>query len=50
MAFTGEALFIRGKTVPGPAIIAEDETSTLVNRHYDAHVLATGYLSLEWKS
>jgi N-methylhydantoinase A len=39
-----------GQTVPGPAIIAEDETSTLVNRHYDAHVLATGYLSLEWKS
>jgi N-methylhydantoinase A len=38
-----------GQIVPGPAIIFEDETSTLINRHYDARVLSSGYLSLEWK-
>lgn len=37
-----------GQIVQGPAIIIEDETSTLVNRHYNARVLASGYLSLEW--
>jgi N-methylhydantoinase A len=37
-----------GQVVRGPAIIVEDETSTLVNRHYDARILASGYLSLEW--
>lgn len=39
-----------GQIVTGPAIITEDETSTLVNRHYDARVLASGYLSLEWNT
>ena len=36
-----------GHTVRGPAVIVEDETSTLVGRNFDATVLATGYLSLE---
>lgn len=39
-----------GQVVPGPAIITEDETSTLVNRHYNARMLSSGYLSLEWNA
>ena len=38
---------VPGMTVAGPAVIVEDETSTLVGRYFDAQVLASGYLSLE---
>ena len=37
-----------GQRVRGPAIIVEDETSTLVSQHYEARVLASSTLSLEW--
>jgi N-methylhydantoinase A len=36
-----------GMLVPGPAIIVEEETSTLVSRHFDATILASGSIQLE---
>jgi N-methylhydantoinase A len=36
-----------GARVPGPAVIVEEETSTLVSRHFDATILASGYIQLE---
>jgi len=36
-----------GMTVRGPAIIVEDETSTLVGRNFNARILASGYILLE---
>jgi N-methylhydantoinase A len=38
-----------GARVPGPALIVEDETSTLVTARYDAAVNALGYLVLTRK-
>ena len=38
-----------GQRVRGPAVIVEDETSTLVSRAFDATVMRTGYLMLERK-
>jgi len=38
-----------GTVIPGPAIIVEDETSTLVGRNFDAVLLNTGYIQLEKK-
>src|SRR5690606_33738349 len=35
-----------GATLAGPAIIAEDETSTLVGIGWTAHVTAQGYIEL----
>jgi N-methylhydantoinase A len=35
-----------GAVVPGPAIIVEDETSTVVTRNFDAHIDAFGYIEL----
>jgi N-methylhydantoinase A len=35
-----------GARIPGPAVIAEDETSTVVSRLFDAHVDGFGYIHL----
>jgi len=35
-----------GALIPGPAIIAEDETSTVVSRLFDARIDAFGYIEL----
>ncbi|ALL68415.1 N-methylhydantoinase A [Paraburkholderia caribensis MBA4] len=39
-----------GMVVEGPAVIVEDETSTLVGRNFDAVILNSGYIQLERKS
>ena len=39
-----------GATIHGPAIIAEDETSTLVARRYNASINALGYIVLQRKT
>lgn len=36
-----------GHIVKGPAVIVENETSTLVSRRFDARVMSSGYLALE---
>lgn len=38
-----------GAVVEGPAVIVEDETSTLVGRNFDALILQSGYIQLERK-
>jgi N-methylhydantoinase A len=35
-----------GTPIPGPAVIVEDETSTVVNRLFDARIDAFGYIEL----
>ena len=35
-----------GAVIPGPAVIVEDETSTVVSRHFDARIDAFGYIEL----
>jgi N-methylhydantoinase A len=35
-----------GALIPGPAVIAEDETSTVVSRLFDARINAFGYIEL----
>jgi len=35
-----------GAVIPGPAVIVEDETSTVVSRLFDAHIDAFGYIEL----
>jgi N-methylhydantoinase A len=35
-----------GAFIPGPAIIVEDETSTVVSRLFDARIDAFGYIEL----
>jgi N-methylhydantoinase A len=35
-----------GAFIPGPAVIVEDETSTVVSRHFDARIDAFGYIEL----
>jgi N-methylhydantoinase A len=35
-----------GALIPGPAIIVEDETSTVVTRLFDACIDAFGYIEL----
>jgi N-methylhydantoinase A len=39
-----------GMKIDGPAIIIEDETSTVVGRNFDARILASGYILLEKKA
>ncbi|VVD96891.1 hydantoinase/oxoprolinase family protein [Pandoraea terrigena] len=39
-----------GAVVEGPAVIVEDETSTLVGRNFDALILQSGYIELERKN
>jgi N-methylhydantoinase A len=35
-----------GATLPGPAVIIEDETSTVISRNFDARIDAFGYIEL----
>jgi N-methylhydantoinase A len=35
-----------GATLPGPAVIVEDETSTVIGRNFDARIDAFGYIEL----
>jgi N-methylhydantoinase A len=35
-----------GAVIPGPAVIVEDETSTVVSRHFDARIDRFGYIEL----
>jgi N-methylhydantoinase A len=47
-------IYLRGALAPGmvvvgPAVIVEDETSTLVGRNFDALILQSGYIQLERK-
>ena len=35
-----------GAMIPGPAVIVEDETSTVVSRNFDARIDAFGYIEL----
>jgi N-methylhydantoinase A len=35
-----------GAFIPGPAVIVEDETSTVVSRLFDARIDAFGYIEL----
>jgi N-methylhydantoinase A len=35
-----------GASIPGPAVIVEDETSTVVSRLFDAHIDGFGYIEL----
>ncbi|MGC1884660.1 MAG: hydantoinase/oxoprolinase family protein, partial [Stellaceae bacterium] len=35
-----------GAVIPGPAVIVEDETSTVVSRSFDARIDAFGYIEL----
>ena len=35
-----------GAIIPGPAIIVEDETSTVISRLFDARIDARGYIEL----
>jgi N-methylhydantoinase A len=35
-----------GAAIPGPAVIVEDETSTVVSRHFDARIDCFGYIEL----
>ncbi|HZK90002.1 MAG TPA: hydantoinase/oxoprolinase family protein [Stellaceae bacterium] len=39
-----------GATLPGPAVIVEDETSTVIGRNFDAHIDAIGYIELARRS
>jgi N-methylhydantoinase A len=39
-----------GMWIEGPAVVVEDETSTLVGRNFDALVLRSGYIQLERKT
>jgi N-methylhydantoinase A len=39
-----------GAVVPGPAVIVEDETSTVVSRTFDARIDAFGYIGLTRRS
>jgi N-methylhydantoinase A len=46
VAIYDRAALAPGAVVPGPAVIVEDETSTVVNRNFDAHIDAFGYIEL----
>ena len=39
-----------GATISGPAIIAEDETSTFVSTSFDAHIDAAGCIVMDRKA
>jgi N-methylhydantoinase A len=38
-----------GALIPGPAVIVEDETSTVVSRLFDAKIDRFGYIELTWR-
>ena len=39
-----------GATIAGPAVIAEDETSTFVSTNFDAHIDGAGSIVMERKA
>ena len=39
-----------GASIPGPAVIVEDETSTVVSRLFDANIDRFGYIELTRRS
>jgi len=39
-----------GATIAGPAVIAEDETSTFVSTSFDAHIDGAGSIVMERKA
>jgi N-methylhydantoinase A len=46
VAIHERAALVPGAVVPGPAVIVEDETSTVVGRLFDARIDALGYIEL----
>ncbi len=46
VAIHERAALASGAVIPGPAVIVEDETSTVVSRAFDAHIDAVGYIEL----
>ncbi|HVB15937.1 MAG TPA: hydantoinase/oxoprolinase family protein [Stellaceae bacterium] len=46
VAIHERASLMPGAVIPGPAVIVEDETSTVVSRNFDAHIDAFGYIEL----
>ena len=46
VAIHERAALVPGAVIPGPAIIVEDETSTVVSRLFDARIDAFGYIEL----
>ncbi len=46
VAIHERAALVPGAVVPGPAIIVEDETSTVVSTRFDARIDAFGYIEL----
>jgi N-methylhydantoinase A len=46
VAIYGRTALAPGAIIPGPAIIIEDETSTVVGRLFDARIDAWGYIEL----
>jgi N-methylhydantoinase A len=46
VAIHERAALAPGAVIPGPAVIVEDETSTVVSRHFDAWIDAYGYIEL----
>jgi N-methylhydantoinase A len=46
VAIHERAALAPGAVIPGPAVIVEDETSTVVSRHFNARIDAYGYIEL----
>jgi N-methylhydantoinase A len=46
VAIYERAALTPGAVISGPAVIVEDETSTVVSRHFDARINAFGYIEL----
>ena len=50
VAIYERAALAPGAVIPGPAVIIEDETSTVVSRAFDARIDAFGYIELARRS
>jgi N-methylhydantoinase A len=50
VAIHERAALVPGAVIPGPAVIVEDETSTVVSRHFDARIDGYGYIELTRRS
>jgi N-methylhydantoinase A len=46
VAIYERAALVPGATLKGPAVIVEDETSTVINRLFDARIDAFGYIEV----
>jgi N-methylhydantoinase A len=46
VAIHERATLAPGAVIPGPAVIVEDETSTVVSRQFEAWIDAFGYIEL----